>query len=130
MPADSRCHDSIGRPSTATGRPRPQRCAAADSPYGPAPTTTVVWRLTPPPTNAGVSGSVRPARRFVHRKALQSTESSTYPSCSAAFWWKRPFDLVIGGGLFLLLLPILLALVLIVRLDSPGPGIYRQRRVG
>jgi lipopolysaccharide/colanic/teichoic acid biosynthesis glycosyltransferase len=61
---------------------------------------------------------------------LQSTESSTYPSCSAAFWWKRPFDLVIGGGLLLLLLPIVLALVLIVRLDSPGPGIYRQRRVG
>ena len=59
-----------------------------------------------------------------------TTESSTYQSCSAAFWWKRPFDLLIGGGLLLLLLPLLLTLVLIVRLDSPGPGIFRQQRVG
>jgi lipopolysaccharide/colanic/teichoic acid biosynthesis glycosyltransferase len=62
---------------------------------------------------------------------LQSTtESSTYQSCSAAFWWKRPFDLVVGGSLLLLLLPLLAALVLLVRLDSPGPGIFRQQRVG
>jgi lipopolysaccharide/colanic/teichoic acid biosynthesis glycosyltransferase len=62
---------------------------------------------------------------------LQSTtETSTYQSCSAAFWWKRSFDLLIGGGLLLLLLPLLLALLLAVRLGSPGPSIFRQRRVG
>ncbi len=62
-----------------------------------------------------------------------TTERSTYQSCSLAtnhWWWKRPFDLALGGALLLLLLPVIAALVLLVRLDSPGPGIYRQRRVG
>jgi len=64
-------------------------------------------------------------------RTLQSTtESPTCQSCSAAFWWKRPFDLVVGGTLLVLLAPLLAALVLLVRLDSAGPGIFRQRRVG
>jgi lipopolysaccharide/colanic/teichoic acid biosynthesis glycosyltransferase len=56
--------------------------------------------------------------------------STTDYRCGTYWWWKRPFDLVVGGGLLLVLLPVLAALVLLVRLDSPGPGIYRQRRIG
>jgi exopolysaccharide biosynthesis polyprenyl glycosylphosphotransferase len=43
---------------------------------------------------------------------------------------KRLFDLVMGGFTTLLLLPLMAFLALMVRLDSPGPIIFRQQRVG
>jgi lipopolysaccharide/colanic/teichoic acid biosynthesis glycosyltransferase len=43
---------------------------------------------------------------------------------------KRLFDLIIAAFALLLLSPLLLALALIVRLDSPGPVFFRQQRVG
>jgi exopolysaccharide biosynthesis polyprenyl glycosylphosphotransferase len=42
----------------------------------------------------------------------------------------RLFDLVVALLLLLFLAPVLLLIVLAVRLDSAGPAIYRQRRVG
>jgi lipopolysaccharide/colanic/teichoic acid biosynthesis glycosyltransferase len=43
---------------------------------------------------------------------------------------KRLFDVVAAGAGLLLLAPLLLALALWVRLDSPGPVLFRQQRVG
>lgn len=43
---------------------------------------------------------------------------------------RRLADLVLGAGLTLLLSPILIAVAIAVRLDSPGPALFRQRRVG
>lgn len=43
---------------------------------------------------------------------------------------KRAFDLIVATGGLLLIVPIVAALVVAVRLDSPGPGIFRQTRVG
>ena len=43
---------------------------------------------------------------------------------------KRIFDLVCGGIGLLLSLPVMCAVAIAVRLDSPGPVIYRQSRVG
>lgn len=43
---------------------------------------------------------------------------------------KRLFDLVVAALLLLLLSPILLAIAVAVRLDSPGCVIFRQQRVG
>jgi len=43
---------------------------------------------------------------------------------------KRAFDLLAGGALLLLAGPLLGALALAVRLDSPGPAWFRQRRLG
>ncbi len=43
---------------------------------------------------------------------------------------KRLFDIVLSGLLLLLLAPLLLGLALWVRLDSPGPALFRQQRVG
>ncbi len=43
---------------------------------------------------------------------------------------KRAFDIVVAGAVLLLLLPLLLLLAILVRLDSPGPAIFRQMRVG
>jgi exopolysaccharide biosynthesis polyprenyl glycosylphosphotransferase len=43
---------------------------------------------------------------------------------------KRTIDLLVSGLLLILLSPVLLACALAVRLDSPGPILYRQDRVG
>ena len=43
---------------------------------------------------------------------------------------KRVFDLLLGGLMFLLVSPLLLIIALLVRLDSSGPIILRQKRVG
>jgi Undecaprenyl-phosphate glucose phosphotransferase len=41
---------------------------------------------------------------------------------------KGGVDLVVGGLLTLMLLPLLLLIAAVVKLDSPGPAIFRQRR--
>ena len=43
---------------------------------------------------------------------------------------KRSFDLIIGGATFLLFLPIFGVVALIIRLDSPGPILFNQKRIG
>ncbi|MDR1921027.1 MAG: sugar transferase [Candidatus Adiutrix sp.] len=44
--------------------------------------------------------------------------------------WKRLFDLAGSAGLLALLWPLMLVLALAVKLDSPGPALFRQTRVG
>jgi lipopolysaccharide/colanic/teichoic acid biosynthesis glycosyltransferase len=43
---------------------------------------------------------------------------------------KRLFDLVVAAAALVLLAPLLLAVALLIRLDSPGPALFRQERVG
>ena len=43
---------------------------------------------------------------------------------------KRIFDLVVGSLLFLLMLPAMVALAIIVKVDSRGPVFFRQERMG
>lgn len=43
---------------------------------------------------------------------------------------RRTFDIAVAGTAILLLSPVLIALALAVRLDSHGPALFRQRRVG
>jgi lipopolysaccharide/colanic/teichoic acid biosynthesis glycosyltransferase len=43
---------------------------------------------------------------------------------------KRAFDAVVAALALLVLSPLLLVLALLVRLSSPGPAFYRQKRVG
>lgn len=45
-------------------------------------------------------------------------------------WWKRPLDLLVGAPLFIVLLPAMVLLGVLVKLESPGPVFYRQERVG
>lgn len=48
-------------------------------------------------------------------------------------WWsvgKRLADVVVAALLLLLLAPLLLLVALAVRVDSPGPVLFRQQRVG
>jgi len=43
---------------------------------------------------------------------------------------KRAFDIVAAGGALAVLSPVLVGIWVLVRLDSPGPGLFRQRRGG
>ena len=43
---------------------------------------------------------------------------------------KRGADVTVAAGLLVLLAPVLLAVAIAIRLDSPGPALFRQRRSG
>jgi exopolysaccharide biosynthesis polyprenyl glycosylphosphotransferase len=47
-----------------------------------------------------------------------------------AFIGKRVMDIVLSAGTLLLISPLLLVIALLVRLDSPGPILYRSGRIG
>jgi lipopolysaccharide/colanic/teichoic acid biosynthesis glycosyltransferase len=46
------------------------------------------------------------------------------------FFWKRVLDIVLSAVALILLAPILAVIALLIALDSPGPVIFRQRRIG
>jgi exopolysaccharide biosynthesis polyprenyl glycosylphosphotransferase len=43
---------------------------------------------------------------------------------------KRAFDLVVGGLLCVVILPLLAIVAMVIKVDSPGPAFYRQERMG
>jgi lipopolysaccharide/colanic/teichoic acid biosynthesis glycosyltransferase len=43
---------------------------------------------------------------------------------------KRAFDMIVAGTVMILAAPFYLAVMVAVKLDSPGPVLFRQRRVG
>jgi sugar transferase (PEP-CTERM system associated) len=43
---------------------------------------------------------------------------------------KRSFDIVVSATLLLLALPVMILTAIAIKLDSPGPVVYRQERVG
>jgi putative colanic acid biosynthesis UDP-glucose lipid carrier transferase len=44
--------------------------------------------------------------------------------------WKRAFDIAFAGLLLLLFWPVLLAIAAAIKLSSPGPALFKQRRYG
>jgi Undecaprenyl-phosphate glucose phosphotransferase len=56
----------------------------------------------------------------IHRRPLAGSSALT----------KRMADIVLSGAALIALAPVLIAIALAIRLDSPGPAIYRQRRAG
>ena len=86
----------------------------------------------------GVKLSVAPPLRAMlgtavvlnHLAELPLIEFRTWDVSRSTMMLKRSMD-VLGAGLALVLAgPLLLLLGLAVRLDSPGPALFRQRRVG
>ena len=45
-------------------------------------------------------------------------------------WLKRAFDLIVASMGLVLTLPLFLTVALLIKLDSPGPVFFRQRRLG
>jgi exopolysaccharide biosynthesis polyprenyl glycosylphosphotransferase len=52
------------------------------------------------------------------------------PTDSMSLSMKRLFDMAVGAAVLALLSPVLLAVAVAIRFDSPGPVFFRQRRVG
>jgi exopolysaccharide biosynthesis polyprenyl glycosylphosphotransferase len=77
---------------------------------------------------------------FMHGRAarLQSAEMgglpmlaySTVPTNEAALAVKRAIDVVVSASVLLLLAPVLAVVALAIKRESPGPVLFRQRRVG
>lgn len=76
-----------------------------------------------------------------HTQVVQETTVERTPSSSPYdvyvpkvkvphIFWKRFFDLLVSLLALLVLLPVMLILALLVRLESPGPIIFRQIRIG
>jgi exopolysaccharide biosynthesis polyprenyl glycosylphosphotransferase len=55
---------------------------------------------------------------------------STVPSDAVALAVKRAFDVLVSATVLLLLAPLLIGVAVAIRLESPGPVLFRQRRVG
>lgn len=54
----------------------------------------------------------------------------TYKQNSASLFAKRLFDLVLTIPVLIICLPFLLIFAVLIRFDSPGPAIFKQKRVG
>jgi putative colanic acid biosynthesis UDP-glucose lipid carrier transferase len=52
------------------------------------------------------------------------------PLTSAQSVVKRGFDLALAGLILLVILPVMVAIAVLIRLDSPGPVFFYQRRIG
>ena len=65
-------------------------------------------------------------------KLLQNVTISNTDVENRAFYYilKRIMDVIISSLLLILLLPLLLMIALLIKLDSPGPAIFSQFRVG
>jgi putative colanic acid biosynthesis UDP-glucose lipid carrier transferase len=64
-----------------------------------------------------------PTADFRLQSLAAPTEVATHP-------FKRLLDVLIAGFSLLLFLPLLLMVMLVIRLESPGQAIFRQRRTG
>jgi exopolysaccharide biosynthesis polyprenyl glycosylphosphotransferase len=80
-------------------------------------------------------GGVEPiALVDVGAKVIQFEAPTRLSGLLGAWWWqlaaKRALDVVGSVALLLVLTPVLVAVAVAVGLTSPGPILYRQRRVG
>jgi exopolysaccharide biosynthesis polyprenyl glycosylphosphotransferase len=63
-------------------------------------------------------------------QALGRRRYIEFAPVAAVRWPKRALDLLITGAGVLAISPLLVAIAVAVKLDSPGPVFYRQQRVG
>ena len=77
---------------------------------------------TPVNSNGARAGAIDPAQ-------LEPSLFEAVPDAGLNPW-KRGFDIVFSLLALVLLAPILLLIALAIKLDSPGPILFRQRRVG
>jgi exopolysaccharide biosynthesis polyprenyl glycosylphosphotransferase len=94
----------------------------------------VCWRFS----TAGITLKMLPSiNESYHPKSTYSMVGEIpCPTISAPifvgsdFWVKRIFDLCFSVILIFLLSPIYLLIAILIKLDSPGPAFFRQKRIG
>jgi putative colanic acid biosysnthesis UDP-glucose lipid carrier transferase len=97
--------------------------------------TTIVEKLRELPVNvhlgtdiAGLNFPLRPARDALSGSPVH--EVIGRPLSGWDLIWKSLEDFLIGTALIILLSPLFLIIALMIRLDSPGPAIFKQKRYG
>jgi lipopolysaccharide/colanic/teichoic acid biosynthesis glycosyltransferase len=65
-------------------------------------------------------------RRIPH----QARVSTAAESRRLHYWLKNVLDIVIGVVMVVVFSPVLLIIALAIKLDSPGPAIFKQKRIG
>lgn len=68
--------------------------------------------------------------KSVSRRRGRRSENARDSAPARRLLWKRPFDLALAGILLVIIAPMLLGLGLVVRMDSHGPALFRQERIG
>ena len=75
-------------------------------------------------------GEVAPSRPGSVGKVHRELERLRQPRSRTDRALKRAFDLAGGAVLLIVLAPVLLTISLLIKMDSPGPILFRQRRIG
>jgi lipopolysaccharide/colanic/teichoic acid biosynthesis glycosyltransferase len=78
----------------------------------------------------GPEVEVAPSRPASVRKVRREVERLGQPCSRTERALKRAFDLVGGAVLLIVLAPVWLTISLLIKVDSPGPILFRQRRIG
>lgn len=107
---------------------------AGELPGGPSAIQELGWRLGDLATELVLASSLtniagpRVHFRPVEGLPLMHVELPHYTGGRHAI--KRGMDIVLSAAALVVLLPLLLALAIIVKSDSPGPALFYQQRVG
>lgn len=107
---------------------------------GAAVTTGILWPRTHPGKQTGfllrdtsdVSGG-QPARGAIEIDDVNDSDFTAAlirRQTPLAEFAKRLLDIVLSAALLIFLAPLLAATAIAIKLDSPGPILYRQRRLG
>lgn len=78
-----------------------------------------------PASHSDTTTFVPPPIGELHARLLHRSRSHIVGGVS-----KRAFDFIMAAGALTVLSPVLLGVWALVRIDSPGPGLFRQRRGG
>lgn len=68
--------------------------------------------------------------RITQIAGMYAIDISCSPMDGSARWVKRTEDLVLGSLFFLMSLPLCLLIYIAIKLTSPGPAVFKQRRTG
>jgi lipopolysaccharide/colanic/teichoic acid biosynthesis glycosyltransferase len=79
---------------------------------------------------ADIFAEVGPVTRFTTLEDAEATSLSSHAPASVGAFAKRLIDIVGAAVGLVVLLPVMLVIALAVRLDSPGPVLFSQERVG
>ncbi len=94
---------------------------------------TSLLRVSPLPARLYPDRATRAVlaqRRESHFDPFLQVEIQRAPLSRVERLTKRIFDITVAGSVLLMLLPLLVGTAVAVKLDSPGPAIFRQRRRG
>ncbi|WP_411817682.1 exopolysaccharide biosynthesis polyprenyl glycosylphosphotransferase [Hyphococcus sp. DH-69] len=90
----------------------------------------IIYRREGAPESATGGGPVTPANPDEMAQSRELTEAAAKMNAPVSAGIKRLLDIAFSLSLLVFLAPLLLVTAALIKLDSPGPILYRQKRVG